>query len=154
MRLDIDEDGYEGPNLTPLIDVVFLLLIFFLAATTFASDEVQLDLELPQAQNGQEDRQRQELVIELLADGTTRVDGREVTKQGLEQKLRAVAARDPESPVRIRGDAAVEHRHLVAALDACRGASLRKVGIVAMPGASAIERSPEQPGVDAPTDGR
>ena len=49
MRLDRSGERDVGINLTPLIDVVFLLLIFFLTATTFSSEEVEMDLELPEA---------------------------------------------------------------------------------------------------------
>lgn len=133
MRLDLESPDDEGPNLTPLIDVVFLLLVFFLVATTFAEDESELDLELPKAQNGSDGRDAEILVIELAQDGAMRVDGRSVNEQALMQKLRAAAARNPEREVLIRGDGRVEHRHVVAALDACKAAELRRVAIGAVP---------------------
>ena len=52
MRLDPGESEDRAPDLTPLIDMVFLLLVFFLASTTFAKEEVELDLTLPEARSG------------------------------------------------------------------------------------------------------
>ena len=134
MRLDRDTVPERGLDLTPLIDVVFLLLVFFLAATTFADDEVQMELELPQAQNGNEDRQPDRpLVIAVAQDGTLQVDGRQVSIEGLRQKLRAAAARDKDTEVVIRGDTRVHFGAVAQAFDACLGASLTKVAIAADP---------------------
>lgn len=133
MRLDLDDPKEDAPNLTPLIDVVFLLLVFFLVATTFAKEEVEMDLELPKAKTGQADRDTQLIVVSVAADGAMFVDGRAVTMEALEQKLRAAAARDREQEVLIRGDTSVQLGRVVQAFDACRSASLTKVSIAAAP---------------------
>ena len=133
MRLELDELREDAPNLTPLIDVVFLLLVFFLVATTFADQEVEMDLELPKASEGESQGDDHLLVIDVAADGRTFVEGREVGTEALRQKLSAAAERDPEREVLIRGDGRVDLERIVAALDACRMASLRRVSIAAAP---------------------
>lgn len=133
MRLELDDPREDAPNLTPLIDVVFLLLVFFLVATTFANEEVEMDLELPKAKHGQADRDTQLIVVSVAEDGAMFVDGREVTTAALEQKLRAAAERDREQEVLIRGDTRVQLGRVVEAFDACRAASLTKVSIAARP---------------------
>ncbi len=63
MRLDLEDPVEETLNLTPLIDVVFLLLVFFLVSTTFADEQVEMDLELPEAQSGEAGRDDHLVVI-------------------------------------------------------------------------------------------
>src|SRR5688500_473452 len=106
MRLELDdEDDVRGIDLTPMIDMVFLLLIFFLAATTFARDEVEVDLRLPSAKSGvQGTKGGRQLVVNVFADGRMVVDGRPVTLEALRQKLQAAAARDKNQAVLVRGD--------------------------------------------------
>jgi biopolymer transport protein ExbD len=134
MRLDrFESEAEETLNLTPLIDVVFLLLVFFLAATTFSREEVEMDLNLPEAKTGEAAEQPKLLTINVGEDGTISVDGRTVTMEGLVQKLAAARARDQKQEVLIRGDTRVQLGIVVKAFDACRAASLRRVSIAAMP---------------------
>jgi biopolymer transport protein ExbD len=133
MRLEREEPADEVLNLTPLIDMVFLLLVFFLAATTFARAEVEMDLDLPQSQAGKNDHESHLLVVNVMRDGTIRVDGRVMSADGLRQRLRAAAARDKEQAVLIRGDTAVHFGAVALALDACLGAKLSRVSVAAQP---------------------
>ena len=137
MRLDHgsggDDDDGGGINLTPMVDVVFLLLIFFLAATTFAREEVELDLRLPHAKSGQAGNGDVQLVVNVLADGRLLVDGREVTLEALRQKLQAAAARNSEQAVLVRGDQQARYGTGIQVLDACRVAKIRKVDFAALP---------------------
>jgi len=136
MRLDRGDDADDGDggiNLTPMVDVVFLLLIFFLAATTFATEEVALDLRLPQARSGQAGKGDKPLVVNVFADGKLLVDGREVTLQALQQKLQAAAGRNAEQAVLVRGDQAAQFGLGVQVLDACRTAKIKKVDFAALP---------------------
>ena len=134
MRLDDDDtDAGEVLNLTPMIDVVFLLLIFFLAATTFASEEVELDLRLPQAKSGKAGSGEQQLVVNVFADGKLTVDGREVTLAALQQKLQAAVQRNAEQAVLVRGDQESRFGTGLAVLDVCRLAKVKKVDFAALP---------------------
>ena len=135
MRLDLDDgnDGDSVINLMPLVDVVFLLLIFFLAATTFAREEVELDLSLPEARSGTPARQDRQIVVNVFADGRLVVDGREVTLEALRQKLDAAARRNKDQAVLVRGDEQARFGMGIAVLDACRLARLSKVDFGAMP---------------------
>jgi biopolymer transport protein ExbD len=135
MRLEADADDSDdlGINMTPMIDCVFLLLIFFLAATTFASNEVELDLRLPQAKTGIEGKGDKPIVVNVLADGSIRVDGRVVTLEALKQKVAAAALRNPEQTVLVRGDEKAQFGLGVQVLDLCRLAKVKKVDFAATP---------------------
>ncbi|WP_372862040.1 ExbD/TolR family protein [Spongiibacter sp.] len=112
------DDG--GVNLTPLIDVVFLLLIFFMVSTTFTK-ESRLQLQLPTADGEPvvEDAEAIEIVID--ARGRFQVNERALGDGGLEALLRAMqtaAGGDTMRPVIITADANSPHQSVVTAMDA------------------------------------
>ncbi len=132
MKLDTGDDGDEGIRLTPLIDVVFLLLIFFLTATTFSREEVEMDLDLPEAASGEAGDGQQAIVINIGRDGLLRMDGRCVTEEALHQKLRSAAARNRDRQVLIRGDTEARYGVVAKVFDACLLAKLRSISIGAL----------------------
>ena len=134
MRLDDDEvDSGEIMNLTPMVDMVFLLLVFFLAATTLAREEVELDLRLPEAKSGERGEGDRQLIVNVFADGRISVDGREVTFEALRQKLIAAQQRDRGQAVLVRGDHAAQFGVGLQVLDTCRLARITKVDFAALP---------------------
>lgn len=133
MRLDDDGDSEIGINLMPLVDVVFLLLIFFLAATTFATEEVELDLRLPEAKSGESGKADRQLIINVQQDGTLSMGGRPVTMEALRQKLVAAIRRDKDQAVLVRGDKAAQFGVGLQVLDTCRLAKVKKVDFAALP---------------------
>jgi len=109
-----------GVNLTPLIDVVFLLLIFFMVSTTFTR-ETQLTLDLPEA-NG-EPREVVEQQVEVLVDeeGRYRVNGQPLVDsrvRTLQAAIYKVSAGDTTLPLVIAADAQAAHQAVVRAMDA------------------------------------
>ena len=134
MRLDLDDTDDEfAINLTPMLDMVFNLLLFFLAATTFAREEVAMDLRLPQARSGAESKGGHQLIVNVFADGRLQIDGRVVTLEALRQKLQAAAARDKDQAVLVRGDKQAQFGIGLQVLDACRLAKIGKVDFAALP---------------------
>jgi len=122
-------------NLAPMIDVVFLLLIFFMVATTFVQHEKEMELDLPEAQTGEDvDRASENIVINLLQDGRVVVDGEELDQNALIERLTRAARANPETPVTIRGDRKVYHEHVVAVMDACRIAGLLSLEFASLDG--------------------
>lgn len=109
-----------GINLTPLIDVVFLLLIFFMVSTTFTR-ETQLSIDLPQAEG--EPRETVQNEIEILIDesGRYRVNGRPLTDnrmRTLQAAIYKIATGDTTLPMTITADAQTSHEAVVKAMDA------------------------------------
>ena len=119
-----------GFNMTPMIDVVFLLIIFFLVSSHLAKQEAQLPLPLPVAGSGQDplDEQSPRVTVNVRADGTLLLAGKPVAAGRLRQRLEAAmdrAGRDVE--VRIRGDRSVAYRSVEPILLACARAGLWNV---------------------------
>jgi biopolymer transport protein ExbD len=114
--------GKLGFNMTPMIDVVFLLIIFFLVSSHLAKQEVQLQLPLPTAESGQENVEENvpRLTINVLADGALWLSGRHVLPGELETRLRD-RLKDVGSglQVRIRGDRSTPYRFVEPIMLAC-----------------------------------
>ncbi len=138
MKLDTDVGGPGDLvlNLTPMIDVVFLLLIFFMLATTFMDPEREIDLDLPEASSSlAQDTQLDEIIINVMRDGVLKLGDHEVDRDGLLAELRRAARQNPEITVTIRGDRLVTHEVIVSVMDACGQAGLRNLAVGTIEGA-------------------
>lgn len=128
-------DGNSGEdmafNMAPMIDIVFLLLIFFMVSTTFVDHEKEMGIELPQASSGDApERKPEEVVINIGQDGRVYLGQDEVPEADLLASLERTARRDPETPVTIRGHRQAFHEHVVAVMDTCRRAGLVNLGVM------------------------
>jgi biopolymer transport protein ExbD len=114
--------GGLGINMTPMIDVVFLLIIFFLVASHLARQENQLRLALPAAESGETmlDDTTPRVVLNVRPDGSLLYVGKPVDAAELEDRLAAEVARAGERlEIRVRGDRQVAYRHVAAVLRSC-----------------------------------
>jgi biopolymer transport protein ExbD len=108
-------------QLAPMIDILLLLLSFFIISYQFTRSETELQVAVPTAQEGADpDRQRGEIIINILADGTIRVEGSSVDLVKLSQKLAPIATLYKNQPVRIRGDGNVPYQRIVEVIDTCQ----------------------------------
>ena len=123
--------GDIGFNMTPMIDVVFLLIIFFLLSSHLAKREKQLPLSLPAAASGREQQpdHRPRLTINVLADGTLVVASRPMAPEDLVSLFRdRRALHGDRLEVRIRGDRGVRYSRVEPILFACVRAGIWNVG--------------------------
>jgi biopolymer transport protein ExbD len=112
-------------QLAPMIDILLLLLSFFIVNWQLGRSETELNVSVPTAQEGAEpDRQRGEIIINVLSDGTVRVEGLEVDLTQLHTKLSAIARQFKNQPVRIRGDGKVAYQRIVEVIDTCQKAGI------------------------------
>jgi biopolymer transport protein ExbD len=112
-----------------MIDVLFLLIIFFMVATKFDEFERNIDVAVPEvAQAGDTSPPQKLLAVNVFADGHMELDGQSVTSDELTQRLAAAQGLGDPSVV-IRGDAACPFQHVAAALAACRQANISELGI-------------------------
>ena len=124
-----------GLNLTPMIDVVFLLLIFFMLATTFLDPERAVELDLPPTEHaGEEPVATDEIVVNVLEDGSLLLHGQAVSPEELLRSLKQAAARNAQTAVTIRGDRGAAYEHVVQVLDLCHAAGLRNLGLATVEG--------------------
>lgn len=112
-------------NLTPLIDVVFLLLIFFMVSTTFDQSS-ELDLQLPEAANGQTAEEPAPLQLEVLESGPIFMNGKPVENLASALQLFLKEHKSPERVVVI-ADERARHGQVTRVLDELAGAGLIQV---------------------------
>ena len=132
-----DHRAFDEPdiNLVPLIDVILVLIIFFVVTTTFDARSM-LKLELPQATGEPATSDTRALTVLVNADGRYFVQDREVLRTDI-ASLRAVivevAGDDRERPVLLRADARTPHQAVVTALDAVGQLGFTRVSIATAP---------------------
>ena len=114
-----------GVPLTPMIDVVFLLLCFFVTSQIFAQWETEIDIALPTAATGgMPQRLPGEVIINVLADGTAVVNGQSLGDRELRAMMDRLVQLFPGQPVLLRADKATAYEHVVRVLDTCRQADI------------------------------
>ena len=134
MRIRNDETEQGTPiNLMPLIDMVFLLLIFFLVATSFAQEERDQRVKLPVTSSPKPlSAPQRQVVINILHDGTTKVGGRIYDRDQLERLLGRVARDEPDRMVLVRADERSLHKYFAGVASLCKhvGINELKVGYI------------------------
>lgn len=122
--------GGFGFNMTPMIDIVFQLIIFFLVASHLTRTETQLDLRLPVARSGAEDTdfETPRVTINVKDDGTLWLSGREITVERLAPQLSEVRSAEGDNlEVRIRGSRAATYADVEPIMQACTEAGIWNV---------------------------
>lgn len=123
----------EGIQLAPLIDIVFLTLVFFMTTAVFTSLESELDIQLPTADQAELDERSQgEIYINLTADGKIIVNDRELSLEQLQGVLDRVAELFPGGAVIIRGDREAVLGQAIAILNCCKNADIDNVSFAAL----------------------
>jgi biopolymer transport protein ExbD len=114
-------------ELTPLIDVVFLLLIFFLVATTFQQTEREMQIALPAASAaGPISAAMRELIINVDAEGRIYVSGAMIEPEALRDLVARAVATNPDQKVTVRGDRSTVYANIVQVLDICKGSGIQE----------------------------
>lgn len=117
-------------NLTPMIDVVFLLIIFFMVATNFSDMQRNVDLELPQvAGSGSSPAPLKPRVVTVFADGRVELDHAQVTRDELVQALVDARQANPDVQVVLQGDGKCPFQHVADTLAACQQAQITQIGL-------------------------
>lgn len=124
-----DEDG--APNLTPLIDIVFILLIFFVVTASFARD-LGFEVTRPTATTGTQQDPRK-LRVALGRGGEITVDGRPTSPWRVEVEVTERLSHFEDKEVLVIADAAVDAKRLVEVMDRCRRAGATNIALAVAP---------------------
>jgi biopolymer transport protein ExbD len=123
-------DDLPALNLTSMIDVLFLLIIFFMVATKFDEMERNIEVAVPEvAQAGETTPPARAFVVAVMADGRIELDSQAVTLAELTSRLAAARTPLSEPTVLLRGDAGCAFQHVASALGACQQAGISDLGI-------------------------
>jgi len=130
MPLKTNLDEQPTLNLTPMIDIVFLLIIFFMVGTKFTELERKIGLKVPEvADRGALTAAPQRRIINVYRDGTVTLDKTAVTLEQLTAQLAAAQGQYSDLGVLIRGDAHGEFQLVASVLNACKQAGVHDLGI-------------------------
>lgn len=127
MRFFRDKEEDFSLDYTPLIDVVFLLLIFFMVSTQFVTFQKRLQVALPKAKASAVKEKKKKLVIEMTADGQIFVDGRMASLAFLEAYLKKEKGKLGSTI--IRADRSLPYGDVVRVMGLCKEAGVTEVGI-------------------------
>ena len=114
-----------GVALTSMLDVIFLLLCFFVTATVYSQWESEISIRLPSATTSDEpDRLPGEIIANLAKDGSVRVNGVTLSLEDLGERLAKIARFYPGQAVIIRADKETSYDSLVKVVDTCRASGV------------------------------
>jgi len=128
MKFRDNQPPPTGFQLAPMIDVVFLLLIFFIVTYQLSDYETELEVSVPTAEEGATTtRHYLEEIINIRSDGTIVMEKQDYTLDELQAKMERLARVNKNQPIRIRGDADTRYQDVVNVIDRCRKAGIWNV---------------------------
>jgi biopolymer transport protein ExbD len=117
-----------GFNITPLIDILLVLIIFFILTWNFSRDERDMAVRVPTATQAEESKPRPgEIILNVRNDGSVVLNQRTMDEASLKEVLKQVSKDFPNQPIIIRADRQVAYEHVIKVLDVCRAASIYNV---------------------------
>jgi biopolymer transport protein ExbD len=136
MQVDGRRKVYNEINITPMLDLAYVLLVIFILMATAQVQGIRVDL--PKASSAQSLAQPETIAITVSNDGQIFLNAFPVTLADLEVRLRNAKALNTDVPIVLKGDQAAQYGKITEVLDLCRQLDLNKVGLVTgKPGAGA-----------------
>jgi len=123
-----DNEPYDDINITPMLDLAYVLLIIFIIMTTAAVQGVKVNL--PKASNAPSLAEPKTKAVTITAQGQIYLDTYPVTMQELESRLANFRAADPELPVVVKGDSTIQYQMVMDVLDMLGRLNISQVGLV------------------------
>jgi len=119
-------------DITPLVDVVFLMLIFFMVSTSFSVSNT-LKLELPASHATQQNKKAEEVAISIDKEGLIYIQEEPVEDGDVRRRILNISKGDPNMRVVLRADGGAQHKRVVYVLDTLRELGMGKIGIATVP---------------------
>lgn len=119
-----------GIMISPMIDMSFLLLVFFVVSTMSMSEARTLPVQLPQASSVQL-QQQSRFTVTMKEDGSLYLEGKPISQAALVAQAKARAQQDPQFSVVIYGDGRVPYKKIIGLLDGFKEAGVTRVGLAA-----------------------
>lgn len=128
MHVNTDNKPYDSINVTPMLDLAYVLLVVFILMTTASVQG--LTMSLPKPSNKPSTEKHEIKIVQVTAEGALMVNGVGVNLQELESQLAAAKARDPKVSVMIKGDPATHYARVIEVVDLVNGLAIEGVGLI------------------------
>lgn len=128
MHVQTDNQPYDSINVTPMLDLAYVLLVVFILMTTATVQGLTMNLPKPSDKPSTEKHDVK--IVQITADGAVLVNGVGVTMNELASQLSAAKARDPKVSVMIKGDPRAQYKRVIAVVDMVNGLAIEGVGLV------------------------
>jgi biopolymer transport protein ExbD len=128
VNVQTESKPYDTINVTPMLDLAYVLLVIFIIMTTASVQG--LSINLPKPSNKPSTEKHEIKIIQVTADGSLRLNGAAVTVAELEMQLKAAMARDPKTSVVLKGDPAANYARVIEVLDLTGAMGIGAVGLV------------------------
>lgn len=128
MKINTDAKPYDDINITPMVDLTFVLLVIFIIMCTASVQGIKV--ALPKASSAASLAKPKTKAITINDKGDVFLDAYPVTLSDLENQLRTAKAAEPDFPVVVKGDAVVQYQRVMDVLDLLRRLDLNQVGLV------------------------
>ena len=117
-----------GFQIAPMVDVLLVLLCFFIVTWSFARKEMELDVKVPTAENGKESNPVvNQTVLNVKEDGTVVLNRKPLNDDELRARLKELSGLFPDYAIILRGDRNVKYERIVGVMDICRDANIWNV---------------------------
>jgi biopolymer transport protein ExbD len=123
-----EKDAYDEINVTPMLDLAYVLLVIFIIMTTASVQGITVNL--PKASETPAIAKPKTKAVSITADGTIYLDTFPVTLEELENLLKQYKAVDPELPVIVKADSTIQYQRVVDVLDIVGRLEIRQLGLV------------------------
>ncbi|QPF73066.1 biopolymer transporter ExbD [Roseateles sp. DAIF2] len=117
MQVNTDAKPYDTINVTPMLDLAYVLLVVFILMTTASVQG--LSISMPKPSNKPSTEKHELLIVQVMPDGAVLLNGAGLSLTELEGRLDQAKARDPQMSVAIKGDARTQYANVVAIVDLC-----------------------------------
>ena len=128
MKVQDEAKPYDTINVTPMLDLAYVLLVIFILMTTASVQGLKIDLPKPSNQPSTEKKETR--IVQIQANGSLLLNGAAITMEALESRLSAAKARDPATPIVIKGDPQAFYAMVVDIIDMAARLNITNVGLV------------------------
>ena len=128
MKAQEEAKPYDTINVTPMLDLAYVLLVIFILMTTASVQGLKIDLPKPSSKPSTEKKETK--IVQIQSDGNLLLNGAALSLAELESRLSAAHARDPQMPIVIKGDPQAYYNQVVNIIDLAARLNISNVGLV------------------------